>query len=116
MRRKHPFDTATSCPTSPVVRELANLRTRTIEKGYVRIGPRRAALRIEQHVRCDEITAASRQSIEPMRTAIDRAGERHRRQCCALAQTGPIEHIAKAKHPCASLVIAADLTAASEAA
>jgi len=115
VRREHPFDTATSCPTSPVIRELANLRTRTIEKGYVRIGPRRAALRIEQHVRCDEIAAASRQSIEPMRMAIDGASEWYRRQRRALAQTCPIEHIAKAKHPRARLVIAADLTATSEA-
>ncbi|MFZ2079555.1 MAG: hypothetical protein WAV38_23485 [Xanthobacteraceae bacterium] len=45
MRREHPFDTGTDCPTSPVIGELANLRIRTIEKGYVPVGPRRAALR-----------------------------------------------------------------------
>jgi hypothetical protein len=110
VRREHPFDTATSCPTSPVVRELANLDTRIIQNGYIGVGPRRAALRIEQHVRYDEIAAASCQSIKPMRTAVDSPGERHRRQSRALAQTSPIEHIAKAKHPCARLVIAADLT------
>ena len=116
VRREHPFDTATSCPTSAVIRELANLRTHTIEKGYVRIGPGPATLPIEQDVRYHEISAASRQGIKPVRATVDCACERCGRKCPGLAKACPVEHIANAKHPRARLVIAADLTTTHNAA
>jgi hypothetical protein len=42
VRREHPFGTAADGPAGTVVGEFANLPTIDIEKGYLRIGPRRA--------------------------------------------------------------------------
>src|SRR5262249_12677289 len=78
-----------------------------VEKGYLRIGPRRATLHIEQDVRCHEIAAARRQGIKPVCTGVGESS--------AAAQTCTVKHIAEAKDPRVPLVITADLPAASNA-
>ena len=78
VRRKHPFGAGAHCPASAVIRERANLYTGTIKKGHVGVGPRRATLHIKQEVRCNEVPAPSRQSIEPVC-----AGGRRKVRCCS---------------------------------
>jgi len=111
VRCEHPFAAAADCPARTVVGDFADLRSVKSVKGYICIGPRRATLHIKQDVRCHEVTAASRQRIEPARATVGSAAERYGRKRRVVTQACRIEHIANAKHPCARLVIAADLTA-----
>ena len=107
VRGEHPFGTGANGPAGTVVGQLADLPAIDIEKGYLRIGPRRATLHIKQNVRCHEIAAASRQGIKPVCTGVSESS--------AAAQACAVKHIAKAKDPRVPLVITANLTATGKA-
>src|SRR5262249_60326364 len=80
--------------------------------------PRRTSRPVEQQVRLEEITYATCQSIEPPHLGIDGAGtadQQRVKKCRAVANTGPVKHVANANHPRGYLVIAADLTTTSKA-
>ena len=86
MGREHPFGTTADCPAGPVIGEFANLRAGDIKKAYLCVSLRRATLHIEQDIRRDEIAAAGRQSIKPVRAAVGAAQERDGRNRHVFAQ------------------------------
>jgi len=112
---EHPFNAATNRPACFGAGKTANVSTVYGDICTVP-SPDGAALSVKQPAGCEPIADAARQGVEPIIIDVNPDPVAVEDACPIPAQACPIQHIAKAKHPSAGiLIIAANLTAASKA-